>query len=138
MAYYLVLNFLETAVEKMIENSRKTGTYDENKAIWENDIQGLCSMIQDYVNEYIHYEILNMEELQNELEQQTKQAIKVFVTLLVCLIIIGIILSVIITKSVTKPIDDMKKTAEKLGQGELEARAELGNLEEINILSRTF
>ncbi len=132
------LNSLETAVEKMIENSRKTGTYDENKAIWENDIQGLCSMIQDYVNEYIHYEILNMEELQNELEQQTKQAIKVFVTLLVCLIIIGIILSVIITKSVTKPIDDMKKTAEKLGQGELEARAELGNLEEINILSRTF
>ncbi len=76
MAYYLVLNSLETAVEKMIENSRKTGTYDENKAIWENDIQGLCSMIQDYVNEYIHYEILNMEELQNELEQQTKQAIK--------------------------------------------------------------
>ena len=132
------LDSLETAVEKMIENSKQAGTYDENKAIWENDIQGLCSMIQDYVNEYIHYEILNMEELQNELEQQIKQIVKVFVTLLVCVIVVGIILSVIITKSVTKPIDDMKKTAEKLGRGELEARASLGNLEEINILSRTF
>ncbi len=132
------LDSLETAVDKMMENSKALGTYEENKSIWENDIQGLCSMIQDYVNEYIHYEILHMEELQNELEQQMKQIIKIFISLLVCMLTIGIILSFKITKSVTKPIDDMKKTAERLGRGELEARASLGSLEEINILSRTF
>jgi len=59
-------------------------------------------------------------------------------TLLSSIVIAGIGISIMITKSVTKPIDDMKKTAERLGRGELEARATLGNLEEINILSRTF
>ena len=59
-------------------------------------------------------------------------------TLLSGIVIAGIGISIMITKSVTKPIDDMKKTAERLGRGELEARATLGNLEEINILSRTF
>ncbi len=132
------LDSLERAVNKMIENSKQAGTYDENKAIWENDIQGLCSMIQDYVNEYIHYEILGMEELQNELERHIQQMVKLFITLLISMLTIGIILSFIITKSVTQPIDDMKKTAERLGRGELEARAALGSLEEINILSRTF
>ena len=132
------LDSLETAVNKMIENSKQPGKYDENNAIWENDIQGLCSMIQDYINQYIHYEILNMEELQNELEIYMKRIVKIFMTLLSGIVIAGIGISIMITKSVTKPIDDMKKTAERLGRGELEARATLGNLEEINILSRTF
>ena len=44
------LDSLEKAVQKMVENSNKAGRYDENSAIWENDIQGLCSMIQDYIN----------------------------------------------------------------------------------------
>ncbi len=122
----------------MIDNSKQPGKYDENNAIWENDIQGLCSMIQNYINQYIHYEILNMEELQNELEIYMRRIVKIFMTLLSSIVIAGIGISIMITKSVTKPIDDMKKTAERLGRGELEARATLGNLEEINILSRTF
>ena len=132
------LDSLETAVNKMIDNSKQPGKYDENNAIWENDIQGLCSMIQNYINQYIHYEILNMEELQNELEIYMRRIVKIFMTLLSSIVIAGIGISIMITKSVTKPIDDMKKTAERLGRGELEARATLGNLEEINILSRTF
>ena len=34
------LDSLEKAVRKMIENSHKAGRYDENQAIWENDVQG--------------------------------------------------------------------------------------------------
>ena len=57
----------------MVENSNKAGRYDENSAIWENDIQGLCSMIQDYITQYTYYEMINMEQLQKELEQQVKK-----------------------------------------------------------------
>ena len=42
---------LETAVNRMIENSAVPGTYGESAAIWENDIKGLCSMIQDYITQ---------------------------------------------------------------------------------------
>ncbi len=36
----------------------------KNVNIWENDIQGLCSMIQDYITQYTYYETINMEYLQ--------------------------------------------------------------------------
>ena len=48
----------------MIDNASVTGRYDENVNIWENDIQGLCSMIQDYITQYTYYEMINMEQLQ--------------------------------------------------------------------------
>ena len=46
------LDSLERAVDKMIGNAAAGGYYDENVNIWENDIQGLCSMIQDYITQY--------------------------------------------------------------------------------------
>lgn len=132
------LDSLEKAVSRMIENSRKAGTYDENLSIWENDIQGLCSMIQDYITQYTYYEILKMEELQKELEVHTKQIVAVFLALLAGVLVVGFTLSVMITKSVTDPINILKQTAERLGRGELEARAKMCGLEEINVLARTL
>ena len=76
------LDSLEKAVQKMVENSNKAGRYDENSAIWENDIQGLCSMIQDYINKYIYYETRNMENLQRDLEIHTRQSVYTFMVLL--------------------------------------------------------
>ena len=67
------LDSLENAVNRMIDNASVTGKYDENVNIWENDIQGLCSMIQDYITQYTYYEMINMEYLQKELEQQQVQ-----------------------------------------------------------------
>lgn len=132
------LDSLETAVERMIENSSKQGTYRENVSIWENDILGLCSMIQDYITQYTYYEISNMETLQKNLEMQTRHIMAVFVTILVGILIIGFSLSAMITKSVTNPINNLKRTAERLGCGELEARASMCGLEEINVLGRTM
>lgn len=132
------LDSLETAVDRMITNSKLPGTYEENNSIWENDIQGPCAMIQDYINQYIYYEMLNMEELQKDLEVHTRQIVGGFLVLLIAILVIGSALSAMITSSVTSPIHDLKKTAERLGRGELSARARLGGLEEINVLARTF
>lgn len=132
------LDSLEKAVNRMIGNSKLAGTYDENFNIWENDIQGLCSMIQDYITQYNYYEILKMEDLQKELELHTKQIVGGFLALLACVLVVGFTLSVMITKSVTNPINNLKQTAERLGRGELEARAKMCGLEEINVLGRTL
>lgn len=132
------LDSLEKAVNRMIENSRKPGTYDENNAIWENDIQGLCSMIQEYITQYVYYETLNMEELQKELEYHTSQAVAGSMILLVVILVTGAGMTAILTKSVTDPIGSLQATAESLGRGDLDARAGMGSLEEINVLARTF
>lgn len=132
------LNSLETAVSRMIENSKIAGTYDENNAIWENDVQGLCSMIQDYITQYTYYEIARMEQLQQELELHVRQSVSMFMVLLAGILFVGFLLAAMITKSVTAPINDLKMTAEKLGRGELTARAGVSGLAEINVLAKTF
>lgn len=132
------LDTLETAVNRMIENSALPGTYDENVSIWENDIKGLCSMIQEYITQYTYYELSHMEELQRQMDARTKQSVGIFIGLLVGILILGFSLSTMITKSVTRPIHSLQETAEHLGRGDLKARAEMYELEEINVLARTF
>lgn len=132
------LDSLETAVDKMIGNSKRPGTYDENNAIWENDIQGLCSMIQDYITQYTYYETINMERLQQTLETHTRQIMMVFIAILFTALLVGLVLSAMITRSVTLPIQHLKQVAERLGQGDLAARASLSGLEETNVLARTI
>jgi len=122
----------------MIGNSSKPGTYEENASIWENDIQGLCSMIQDYITQYTYYEMMNIEQLQKELEIHTRQMIGWFMALLGFVLLGGSVLSATITRSVTNPIHDLQRTAQRLGCGEFEARAGLCSLEEINDLARAF
>ena len=102
------LDSLEKAVNRMIDNASVTGRYDENVNIWENDIQGLCSMIQEYM------------------------------VLLACVLTAGTFLALAITNSITGPLGRLQQTAERLGKGDLDAKADLGSLEEINVLARTF
>lgn len=132
------LDTLETAVNRMIDNSAMPGTYDENVSIWENDIKGLCSMIQEYITQYTYYELVHMEELQKQMDARFRQNIELFVALLIGILALGFCLSTAITKSVTIPINSLQKTAERLGHGDLEARARMHGLEEINVLARTF
>lgn len=132
------LDSLERAVERMIGNSKLPGTYDENQAIWENDVQGLCSMIQEYITQYNYYETMNMELLQQDLELHTRQILYIFVILLAVILSGGLLLSATLNNSVTNPIRHLKETAEKLGQGELSVRADLSGLEETDVLARTF
>lgn len=132
------LDSLEKAVNRMIDNASVTGRYDENVNIWENDIQGLCSMIQDYITQYTYYEMINMEQLQKELEQQVTKRIQEYMVLLACVLTAGTFLALAITNSITGPLGRLQQTAERLGKGDLDAKADLGSLEEINVLARTF
>ena len=96
----------------MIDNSSVPGTYTESETIWENDIKGLCSMIQDYITQYTYYELINMEKLQKQLEEQMQQSVRIFIVLLVAVLAAGFGLSTVITKTVTTPINSLRQTAE--------------------------
>ena len=132
------LDSLERAVDKMIANSAEGGKYDENVSIWENDIQGLCSMIQEYITQYIYYETINMEHLQNELKLKMADRMQGYLALLAMVLIVGSCCSAAITRSITDPLRELRQTAEQLGSGNLDARARTGGLEEISVLAQAF
>lgn len=58
--------------------------------------------------------------------------------LLACVLTAGTFLALAITNSITGPLGRLQQTAERLGKGDLDAKADLGSLEEINVLARTF
>ena len=125
-------------MDKMIANSAEGGKYDENVSIWENDIQGLCSMIQEYITQYIYYETINMEHLQNELKLKMADRMQGYLALLAMVLIVGSCCSAAITRSITDPLRELRQTAEQLGSGNLDARARTGGLEEISVLAQAF
>ena len=94
--------------------------------------------MQEYITQYTYYELAHMEELQKQMDSRFRQNIEIFIVLLIGILILGFGLSTTITKSVTIPINSLRKTAERLGHGDLAARAEMYDLEEINVLARTF
>mgnify|MGYP000068453989 FL=1 len=132
------LDSLETAVNKLMNASKETTPYDVQQSIWENDIQGLCSMIQDYINQYIYYETLRMERLQKDLETQTTRLLMIYLVLLAAVLTVGFAIAAAIARSVTGPVKDLTETARRLGQGDLKARAAMSGMAEINVLARTF
>ena len=119
---------METAVNRMIENSAVPGTYGESAAIWENDIKGLCTMIQDYIMEpsrispfsnldasirpiitrYMEYSMSSLNFMLYSL--QVNQSVRGFMAMLVSVLTAGLVLSTMITKSVTTPINSLRQT----------------------------
>ena len=132
------LNNLETYIGRIEDNIREGNRYEDNMEIWENDVQGLCSMIQDYITQYTYYEMINMEQLQKELKVQMADQMQSYLALLLVVLVVGMFLAVTITKSITEPLQQLQRTAEQLGRGNLNARARTGGLEEINVLARAF
>lgn len=64
--------------------------------------------------------------------------IQEYMVLLACVLTAGTFLALAITNSITGPLGRLQQTAERLGKGDLDAKADLGSLEEINVLARTF
>ena len=95
-------------------------------------------MIQDYITQYTYYEMINMEQLQKELKVQMADQVQSYLALLLVVLVVGMFLAVTITKSITEPLQQLQRTAEQLGRGNLNARARPGGLEEINVLARAF
>ena len=82
--------------------------------------------------------MINMEQLQKELKVQMADQVQSYLALLLVVLVVGMFLAVTITKSITEPLQQLQRTAEQLGRGNLNARARTGGLEEINVLARAF
>ena len=64
-----------------------------------------------------------MEQLQKELKVQMADQMQSYLALLLVVLVVGMFLAVTITKSITEPLQQLQRTAEQLGRGNLNARA---------------
>lgn len=132
------LNTLETVLQKIEENLDKPSNYSNNMPMWENDVHGVTSLIQNYIQKYIYYETLSLESLKNTIERQTASAITGSVFLLAVILGLVIFFSRRIIKSVTVPINALCDAARQMEKGDFSTEQPIPSDDEIQILVHRF
>jgi two-component system sensor histidine kinase YesM len=133
-----ILKYLDNLyryVDKINENLKETGHYDENITIWESDIQVVNSLIQDTVLEYLYYETLEMEVVRAQMDAQTVKTIEFSVITFAIMFIGAMFFSFKISNSISKPIKNLSSITNQVAQGDLTVRSNLQNGAEVKVLS---
>ncbi|MDR1559669.1 MAG: sensor histidine kinase [Clostridiales bacterium] len=119
-----MLENLSKYVSRIEENQKESGHYDENKAIWEKDVQTVTSLITRYVLEYAYYENLGMEELRDKINKNLGVMTWAGAAAFAALIPIALYVSWKISRSIAKPIHHLSDITNQVAQGDLSIRVE--------------
>ena len=127
------LDQLEDRVNE-IEDNLPYGSYDKNMQLLDMGVYMLTEDIAEQSQEYIYYETLHVQEIQQQLELQERMAIVVSLSLL------GMILGLSrrITKSVTEPIQKLCNETERVARGDFTSGPKIESGDELAILTGSF
>ena len=132
------LDTLETVLVKIEENLNKPSNYSNNMPMWENDVHGVTSLIQNYIQKYIYYETLSLERLKNTVEKDTARAITFCILLLTAILAVVFVTSRKTIRSVTVPINALCDVAKQMEKGDFTAEPPIQSDDEIQILVHRF
>ena len=116
-----VLDLCENLEEKIYQIER-TRSYDERQMQLENNIYVLTALIQEYMYNYLYYESVQLNLLQQQIARQMAAEILLVLLLSAVLIVLLIRYSVRLSRSVTQPVVDLSRRAEDVIGGDLTAR----------------
>jgi two-component system sensor histidine kinase YesM len=122
-----IMNMLENLniyVNRIEENQKESGHYLENKAIWEQDVQTVTSLITRYVLEYTYYENLGMEELRDKINKNLNAMVWISVTVFAGIIPAALLVSWRIARGIAKPIYRLNAVTNQVAAGNLSIRVE--------------
>ena len=106
--------------------------------IWEKDIQSLTSLINDYMQKYIYYEIQDMQKLRVLMSQSVNKTMWTGVIALTFIIVFAWALTVIISESISKPLRVLCNTTNQVAKGDFNARVENTSSNEIQELTNSM
>ncbi|NLL77011.1 MAG: histidine kinase [Clostridiales bacterium] len=129
---------LEKRMLEISEDAGESGHYEENLVRLDNNIRILTEVLQEGIQEYIHYETDHLESVRYELELKEKQAVEVSIVCLIAVIIGAVMVGVVISGSVVRPIVRLCKTTEEVALGNFSVRVEVNSSDETAILAESF
>ena len=132
------LDTLENVLKKIEKNLKGPSNYSNNMPMWENDVHGVTSLIQNYIQKYIYYETMSLEQLKNVIEEETAQAISLSILLLAGIIAVAFWIIRRTIRSVTVPINALCDAARQMEKGDFTAEQAIPSDDEIQILVHRF
>lgn len=116
-----VLDLCENLEEKIYQ-IEETQSYDGRQMQLENNIYVLTALIQEYMYNYLYYESVQLNLLQQQITRQMTAEILLVLLLSAVLIVLLIRYSVRLGRSVTQPVVDLSRRAEDVIGGDLTVR----------------
>ncbi|WP_342757962.1 sensor histidine kinase [Kineothrix sedimenti] len=129
---------LEKRMLEISEDAGESGHYEENLVRLDNNIRILTEVLQEAIQEYIHYETDHLESVRYELEQKEQDAVEITV---VCLIVVtagAVMVGFAISRSVVRPIVGMCRITEEVALGNFDVRVEVNSSDETAVLAESF
>ena len=116
-----VLDLCENLEEKIYQ-IEATRNYDDRQMQLENNIYVLTALIQEYMYNYLYYESVQLNLLQQQFSRQIAVESFLVVLLTAALVLLLIRYSVRLSQSVTRPVVDLSRRAEDVIGGDLTVR----------------
>ncbi len=116
-----VLDLCENLEEKIYQ-IEKTRNYDDRQVQLENNVYVLTAMIQEYMYNYLYYESVQLNRLQQQISRQIAAEILLVLALAGILILLLVRYSVRLSRSVTEPVVELSRRAEDVIGGDLTVR----------------
>ncbi len=116
-----VLDLCENLEEKIYQ-IQNTTNYDDRLDQLENNVYVLTSLVEEYMYNYLYYEAVELNVIQQESNARVMTEIGV-ITLVVALAIIAVLrYSVRLSRSITEPLVALSQRAEEVTAGDLTER----------------
>lgn len=129
------LIILQKRIFSIEENQKTIGNYDKNIKILDNDIRILTALIEEGIQEYVYYEVQDMEKIRAQMQTQSTQTLEMSLLALVTIFLFAVIYIPVISESISRPIRQLCDTTNKVSNGDFNARAQVNTSDEVKVLS---
>lgn len=128
---------LQYYVDLLGEQIAANAPVSENEQILE-EIRGCASLLNDILQDFIVAEIETAAVTNESIKQATRNLTLIQVIIACIVVIVAITSLASITRNIRRPIHDMEELSNRIAVGDLEARAELPHVEELDHLTENL
>ena len=130
-----VLDLCKT-LETQMQAIADTESYDDRQIQLENNIYVLTSLIQEYMYNYLYFEAVELNAMQNEIQLQLLVEMVIILILVTCGVVFLAQYTSRLTRSVSEPVEKLGKRIRDIGGGDLTVKEPVkSDINEIKDLS---
>ena len=132
------LENLHKYIERIELNLATGNRYEENMMIWENDVQIVTALLSETLNEYIYYEIRDIQSARDHIQKNTLLIISLTSVATILLLIVTLVFSYVIPRSITRPIYEIRDVTRQVADGNLDVRTHIEYGDEVRELGEAL
>lgn len=131
------LDTLTSYVDILGDQISRKAPVSDNMIILE-EIRGVVALVQDVLQEYVVIEIESAASTNEMIRSTTRVMVLVEIGIVLAVFLFSLIAQSSVSRNIRHPLEKLQQLAIQIADGDLEARAEIGDVEEIKSLTESL